>query len=576
MLISILGGLGLFLLGMWVMTEGLRALAGSALRSLLRTAAATPARGTWWGAILTLGVQSSSATIMTTIGLVSAGLLTFPQALGVVLGANIGTTGTGWLVATLGVKISLVPVAMPLLFLGALLRLVGPGRWGGAGGAVAGLSLLLLGLTTLQQGMAGLAERVQPADLPAAGGVMGVAGLVVAGIVMTTAMQSSSASVAATISALHAGAIGPDQAAALVIGQNVGTAISSSLAAIGARTAAKRTALAHVLFNVVTAAVALACFPFVAPWLVRSAKAFDAPMLIAGFHTAYNLLGVALLLPVVGGFARLVERMLPRREPELTRFLDRASLGVPGAAVEAARRTVAGAMAVACGVVGRALRREAASSREVARARRDVSEALEQTRLFLSERREPPSSRTEGSRLADVLHALDHAARLAERAEDWASEDRSAALSRDGQAARAAAIAAEVLGKAAAVAGEVAAPRGPRESESSVADASAAANVAVVAAGEGLSRELADLRRSHRARVLEDASRGESPLTAAEAIDHVEAVRLLDKLTLHAWRGVAHLVGVGVASETGPFAPADPPPAIASEARPRSEATGRS
>jgi phosphate:Na+ symporter len=105
--ISVLGGVGLFLLGMTVMTEGLKGLAGSALRTVLTKAAATPLRGSFWGALVTLLVQSSSATTMTTIGLVSAGLLTFPQGLGLVFGANVGTTGTGWLVALIGVRVSL-------------------------------------------------------------------------------------------------------------------------------------------------------------------------------------------------------------------------------------------------------------------------------------------------------------------------------------------------------------------------------------------------------------------------------------------------------------------------------------
>src|SRR5262247_4341952 len=123
--IAILGGVGLFLLGMTVMTDGLRALAGSALRTALGKAAATPLSGALWGAVVTLLVQSSSAVTMTTIGLVSAGLLTFPQGLSLVFGANIGTTGTGWLVALLGVRISLTAYALPIVFVGALLKLMG-------------------------------------------------------------------------------------------------------------------------------------------------------------------------------------------------------------------------------------------------------------------------------------------------------------------------------------------------------------------------------------------------------------------------------------------------------------------
>src|SRR5246127_3105423 len=208
--ISILGGVGLFLLGMTVMTDGLKALAGSALRTVLSKAAATPLRGAFWGAIATLIVQSSSATTMTTIGLVSAGLLTFPQGLGLVFGANIGTTGTGWLVALIGVRGSLTAAAVPMIFVGALVKLLGSGRIAGAGAALAGFALVLYGLTTLQQGMGGLAERLHPADLPAVlgapgvgwwSGMFGVLALLIVGLVMTAVMQSSTASIALTLSA---------------------------------------------------------------------------------------------------------------------------------------------------------------------------------------------------------------------------------------------------------------------------------------------------------------------------------------------------------------------------------------
>src|SRR5262247_453178 len=165
--IAVLGGVGLFLLGMSVMTGGLKALAGSRLRATLSKAAATPLSGTFWGAFVTLIVESSSATTMTTIGLVSAGLLTFSQGLALVFGANIGTTGTGWLIALIGVRVSLTAAALPMIFVGALIKLLGRGRLSAAGGALAGFALVLFGLTTLQQGMSGLAEQLHPADLPA-------------------------------------------------------------------------------------------------------------------------------------------------------------------------------------------------------------------------------------------------------------------------------------------------------------------------------------------------------------------------------------------------------------------------
>ena len=160
--IAVFGGIGLFLLGMTVMTDGMKALAGSSLRTVLGKAAATPLSGAFWGAIVTLLVQSSSAVTMTTIGLVSAGLLTFPQGLGLVFGANIGTTGTGWLIALIGVRVSLSTYALPLIFIGELTRLLTGGRIAAGGAALAGFALVLYGLTTLQQGMGGLAEGLHP------------------------------------------------------------------------------------------------------------------------------------------------------------------------------------------------------------------------------------------------------------------------------------------------------------------------------------------------------------------------------------------------------------------------------
>jgi len=207
--ISVLGGVGLFLLGMSVMTSGLKALAGSGLRTTLSKAAATPLSGAFWGAFVTLIVQSSSATTMTVIGLVSAGLLSFSQGLGLVFGANVGTTGTGWLIALIGVRVSLTAAALPMIIVGALIKLLARGRVSAAGGALVGFALVLFGLTTLQQGMGGLAERLHPADLPAVFGpgvswwssLLGVLALIVVGLVMTAVMQSSTAAIAVTLSA---------------------------------------------------------------------------------------------------------------------------------------------------------------------------------------------------------------------------------------------------------------------------------------------------------------------------------------------------------------------------------------
>jgi phosphate:Na+ symporter len=562
--ISILGGIGLFLLGMTVMTDGLKGLAGSALRTVLRKAAATPLRGAWWGALATLLVQSSSATTMTTIGLVSAGLLTFPQGLGLVFGANVGTTGTGWLVALIGVRISLTAYALPMILIGALVKLLGRGRWAGAGASLAGFALVLFGLTTLQQGMGGLAERLHPADLPAVlsapgtgwlASLAGVLTLVVVGLVMTAVMQSSTAAIALTLAAHYAGAVGLDQACALIIGQNIGTATSSAMAAVGASITAKRLALAYILFKLIAAVIALVLFPFVTPLLVHASSTIDGVTLLAAYHTAYNVVGVAVLLPLINRFTGFVERILPERGSPLTRYLDPSALATPIAAVEAVRRTIALALGALCRSVEAAL--AAASKGGAARAEKDVvsvteaGDALSQAQVFLSDVNGPPDSEDEQRILTSTLHALDHASRLAETA----GEATFRTVDGGPDDARAAQLCTEAMRSAASVAGEVAALAdvsdhpGPAELRRQTAgspaadaplDSATSAEQALVRL-EGCAKALAELQRSHRVATLSAVATAALP--AAEAIVRVETVRSLAALTLHAWRSTAHLVG---------------------------------
>src|SRR5262249_519727 len=422
----------------------------------------------------------------TTIGLVSAGLLTFPQGLGLVFGANVGTTGTAWLVALIGVRVSLTAAALPMIFVGALIKLLTSGRVSGAGAALAGFGLVLFGLTTLQQGMGGLAERLHPADLPVvlagpdAGwwrGMLGVLALVVVGLVMTALMQSSTAAVAVTLSAYFAGAVGLDQACALIIGQNIGTATSSALAAIGASTTAKRLAIAYVMFKLIAAAIALVLFPVVTPLLVRASSTIDGTTLLAGYHTAYNVVGVLVLLPLIDRFTRLVERILPERGSRLTRCLDPSALEPPMVAVEAVRRTIAQALAVLCGSVEAALaaanRGEPVRPGKDAISVREAAEALRQAQVFLSDVAGPPDSDDEQQRLTSTLHALDHASRMGETA----SGQIDFGTVRGGpDDARAGQLCVDAMRSAASVAGEVEALPGLAQS-SRATPASRSSNV---------------------------------------------------------------------------------------------------
>ena len=190
--------------------------------------------------------------------------------------------------------------------------------------------------------MGGLAESLHPADLPAVlgspgvswwSGLLGLLVLVAVGLAMTAVMQSSTAAIAVTLSAFYAGAVGLDQAFALVIGQNIGTATSSAMAAIGASSTAKRLALAYVLFKLIAAVVALVLFPITTPLLIRASSTVDGVTLLAAYHTAYNVVGVLVLLPLIDRFTRFVERLVPEPGSPLTRCLDPAALATPIAAI---------------------------------------------------------------------------------------------------------------------------------------------------------------------------------------------------------------------------------------------------
>jgi len=536
MITSILGGVGLFLLGMSIMTNGLKAVAGPGLRTMLGKAAATPLSGAFWGAFVTLIVQSSSATTMTTIGLVSAGLLTFAQGLGLVFGANVGTTGTGWLIALIGVRVSLTAAALPMIFVGALVKLLGRGRLSAGGAAFAGFALILYGLTTLQTGMGGLAQQLKPESFPAVSGfgwgsgLLGVLALIGIGLVMTAVMQSSTAAIAVTLSAHFAGAVGLDQACALIIGQNIGTATSSAMAAIGASSTAKRLALAYILFKLIAALIAMLLFPVTVPLLVRAARTIDGVTLLAGYHTAYNVIGVAVLLPLTHRFTRFVEWILPERASPLTRCLDRAALETPLATEEAVRRTVARSLETMCRSISAAL----TFARPISVA--EASDALRQARDFMSEASGPPESQKDEERLTSTLHALDHASRLAEVA-----AEKGECRSEDAQAVE---WCVQAMQNAVLIAGEVGALPGTPYLAGRLACRSGATDSPIERALlelEHCATALSDLQRTHRKATF--SSVAGRAVSADEAIARVDAVRRMEAFARHAWRSATHLVG---------------------------------
>jgi phosphate:Na+ symporter len=342
---TLFGGVGLFLLGMSMMTDGLEQAAGLELQRILRGATRTRWHALGSGLLVTAVVQSSSAVTVAAIGFVNAGLLSLAPALWVLFGANVGTTMTGWIVALVGLKFKVEALALPLVSLGVVLRLTGRGqRRGAVGTAVAGFGLLFLGIALLQQSFTGLASSL---TVPQGTGAWAVAAQVLAGLVMTVLVQSSSASMAIAITAAQGGLLTAQGAAAVVIGANIGTTVTAVLAAVGATPNARRAAAAHVAFNVITAGVALLMLPWMIDALAHMREALELPpdpaAKLALFHTAFNVIGVLLMWPLADALTRWLQQRFRRREEDEAqpRFLDANVLAVPSLALDALEREVA-------------------------------------------------------------------------------------------------------------------------------------------------------------------------------------------------------------------------------------------
>ena len=332
--IAVLGGVGLFLLGMWLITEGLKVAAGASLERLLSSWTRSRLRGLLSGTLLTAVVQSSSAVTVAALGFVNSGLLRFERAVWVIFGSNLGTTLTAWVVALVGVKFQIDALALPLVGIGALLRVFAPlDRYRNLGMALAGFGVLFMGIDVLSGGFQNLGAQF---SVPS--GNASLLWLVLAGIVLTSLMQSSSATVALVLTALAGGLLGFREAAAMVIGANVGTTSTAVLATLGATANARRLAVAHVLFNLLTALMAFLLLGGLLSLVELLAEVLwlqeDPAAKLALFHTCFNLLGVILMWPIEPGMSRfLLSRFRERQSSkEQLQFLDRNLVALPDAA----------------------------------------------------------------------------------------------------------------------------------------------------------------------------------------------------------------------------------------------------
>ncbi len=512
-----LGGLGLFLLGMVVLTEGLQALAGRALRRMLSRFTRSPLSGAMTGAVTTAIVQSSSATTVATIGFVGANLLTFPQALGIVLGANVGTTMTGWLVALLGFKLELGTAALPIVLVGVLIRLFTSGRSSSAGFAMAGFGLIFVGISLLQQGMGGFVGVISPESFPDdtwTGRLL----MVAFGVGFTLLTQSSSAGVAMALAAVNASAMTVQQAAAAVIGMDIGTTATAVFATVGGSVHARRTGYAHAVYNVFAGAAAFVILvPFMsvlerfAPRLLAS----EPELVLVGFHTFFNLLGVSIALPFAAKFGGLLVRLVPLKLAPFAQSLDRSLLEAPAAALDALGTTLADLTATTFEMVLQLLSVTRTLGVEARVA--EMRQALSETRNYVESIRSSPHAGWVYHRHLSAMHVIDHLDRLADRCNE---SERWATLKEDPELATIARELAPAVNEA-----RKALVHGERElSEGGL---------------EAAWETLQDRGRTYREAVLEQVAAG--AVDAAEGIERLDAVRSARRVGYHAWRIAHHL-----------------------------------
>ena len=368
-ILTLLGALGMFLYGMNLMSAGLQKAAGSKMRGFLTKMTSTPFKGVLSGLGITSVIQSSSATTVMTVGFVNAGLLTLKQAIGVIMGANIGTTVTAWLVAWLGFKADISLFAVPLMAVGFILSLSKSDKRRHISELVVGFSLLFLGLSLMKESVPDLRETPEVLAFIREWTGFGFGSVLIFllfGTVLTLILQSSSATMALTLIMVNMGWIPFEMGAAMVLGENIGTTITANIAAAVGNVNARRAALAHTLFNVFGVCWALLLFkPFLAlvgmtiTWMgLPNPLDIDHTMAmtegestatlygISMLHTMFNVINTLLLIWFTKQMVKIVTFVIKDKktsEEEDTlklRFIDAGPLSTAELAIGQARNEV--------------------------------------------------------------------------------------------------------------------------------------------------------------------------------------------------------------------------------------------
>lgn len=336
---KLLAGLAIFLYGMFLMEDSIKAMSGRAFRKMIRQYTHGRLRSVGSGALITAILQSSSAVSLMVLAFVGAGVMTMENGIGVMMGSNIGTTFTAWIVAVFGFKLKIESFALPLIAAGGML-LIGFGpksRLFQASRLLMGFGFLFLGLDYMKTSVEGYAQHLDLQLISAYGLWL----YCLFGILITALMQSSSASIAIVLAALNSSLITFPMAVAMVIGANIGTTITVLLGSIGAIQSKKRVSVSHLIFNLGTGVAAFAALqPLI--WLVNRFfdTATNSVMALALFHTFFNILGVLLFFPFIGWIARFLIKTFPDHKETLTVFLGNTPTEVPDAATASLRKEI--------------------------------------------------------------------------------------------------------------------------------------------------------------------------------------------------------------------------------------------
>jgi len=355
--LTLFGALGMFLYGMNMMSSGLQKAAGAGLRRLLAKLTSSPLKGVLTGVGITSVIQSSSATTVMVVGFVNAGLLTLYQAIGVIMGANIGTTVTAWIVSVFGFKFDISTLAVPIMAIGFILSLSKKAKRRDISEMIIGFALLFLGLAYMKSSVPDLSEN--PGIFAfiqgwSGHGIWSVLLFLLFGTLLTIVLQSSSATVALTMVMMSMGWIEFPMAAAMVLGENIGTTITANIAAAVGGTQAKRAALAHTVFNVFGVIWAVALFgPFLRliAWIVSflglDGDPAQTPLYqLSMLHTTFNIINTSILIWFIPAIEKIVCSLIHEKEDEdakeqKLRYIHAGLISTPELAVAEASNEVA-------------------------------------------------------------------------------------------------------------------------------------------------------------------------------------------------------------------------------------------